>query len=191
MPAVESSMIELGTRAPRFLLPNTNPNYPAANVSLSDLAQSKGIVIAFICNHCPYVVHLKSSFSAFAKRYQAQGIAVAAISANDVTTHPADAPAEMTADAVRYDYSFPYLYDESQAVARAFAAECTPDLYLFDARQKLVYRGQYDSSRPGNGIEVTGEDLSSAVDALLAGGRICQDQVPSIGCSIKWKASAT
>ncbi len=188
MPAVESKMIELGTVAPDFSLPNTNPDYPADTVSLADFASSRGIVIAFICNHCPYVVHLKSEFSKFAKDCQQKGMAVVAINSNDVSNYPADSPDRMTADARKYGYGFPYLFDESQEAARAYGAECTPDFYLFDARRKLVYRGQFDDSRPGNGREVTGTDLSDAVDALLNGAPVASDQKPSIGCSIKWKA---
>ena len=190
MPAVESTMIDLGTRAPDFALPNTNPNYSDAKVALSDFSESKGLVVAFICNHCPYVVKIKSSFAEFAREYQQKGIAVVAISANDVCCYPADGPEKMTDDAVQYAYSFPYLYDESQDIARAYGAVCTPDLYLFDSDHKLVYRGQYDDSRPGNAIEATGSDLRSAADSLLAGENVSSDQKPSIGCSIKWKAEA-
>ncbi len=190
MPAVESKMIALGTDAPTFSLPNTNPNYSAESVSLADFSTAKGIVIAFICNHCPYVVHIKSGFAEFAKDYQEKGIVVVGICANDAVTHPMDGPEEMAVDAQRYGYSFPYLYDESQAVARAYGAECTPDFYLFDANRSLVYRGQFDSSRPGNGIEVTGADLKAAVDTLLVGRPVCSEQKPSIGCSIKWKMTS-
>ena len=190
MPAVESKMIALGTQAPQFTLPNTNPNYPVDNVSLSDFSESKGIVIAFICNHCPYVVHLKSVFSEFANRYQEHGIAVVAISANDVTTHPMDSPEKMALDARQYKYKFPYLYDESQAVARAYGAECTPDFYLFNSKRELFYRGQFDDSRPSNGIEVTGTHLHAAVTAILTDQPVSSRQKPSIGCSIKWKAGS-
>ncbi len=187
MPAVESKMIELGTQAPEFSLPNMNPNDSVDSVSLLDYANSKGIVVAFICNHCPYVVHLKSAFAEFAKRYQEQGVAVVAISSNDVTTHPMDSPEKMTADAMRYGYTFPYLYDESQAVARAYRAECTPDFYLFNSMFELIYRGQFDGSRPGNSVEVNGADLRAAVNAMLAGEDVSSIQKPSLGCSIKWK----
>ncbi len=187
MPAVESRMIELGTIAPEFSLPNTNPNFPADTVSLADFADSKGIVVAFICNHCPYVVHIKSGFADFADSYQQKGVAVVAISANDAATHPADGPDRMAADARQHGYSFPYLYDESQKTAAAYDAQCTPDFYLFDANRKLIYRGQFDGSRPGNGVDITGADLSAAADALLAGIAVCPDQKPSLGCSIKWK----
>lgn len=190
MPAVESTTIELGTRAPEFSLPNTNPNYPNARVALSDFSGSKGLVVAFICNHCPFVVHIKSSFAEFAREYQQKGIGVVAISANDVCCHPADGPEKMADDAVQFGYGFPYLYDESQDVARAYGAVCTPDIYLFDSGYTLVYHGQYDDSRPGKDIEVTGADLRAAADALLNGASISPDQKPSIGCSIKWKAEA-
>ena len=188
MPAVESKMIELGTIAPGFTLPNTNSNYPDQSVSLSDFFESKGILVAFICNHCPYVVQIKSGFAEFAREYQKQGIAIIAISSNDVSTHPADGPENMTVDALRYGYSFPYLYDVSQAVARAYDAQCTPDFYLFDSENKLVYRGQFDGSRPGNDVAVTGVDLRMATDALLTGQPVSQNQIASLGCSIKWKA---
>ena len=186
MPAVKSQMIKLGTRAPEFTLPNTN-NGQVSTVRLTDFENAAGVVIAFICNHCPYVVNLKESFSEFAKIYQHENIAIVAISANDAARYPQDAPSRMSDDAVRYDYSFPYLYDETQQVARAFGAECTPDFFLFDANLELVYRGQYDASRPGNGIEVTGADLRAAIDAMLAGRPISDEQRPSVGCSIKWK----
>lgn len=188
MPAVESKMIELGTIAPEFTLPNSNSNYPNQSVSLSDFFELKGILVSFICNHCPYVVHIKSGFAEFAREYQKKGIAVVAISSNDVSTHPADGPKNMTADALRYGYSFPYLYDESQAVARAYDAQCTPDFYLFDSEKKLVYRGQFDGSRPGNDVAVTGVDLRMAADALLTGQPVLHNQIASLGCSIKWKA---
>ncbi|MDE0309831.1 MAG: thioredoxin family protein [Acidiferrobacterales bacterium] len=187
MAETASNMLELGTRAPQFTLPNTNPIVPAKRVSLTDFERSRAIVIAFICNHCPYVVHIKTALSDFAREYADKGISVIAISANDVVSHPQDGPEQMGSDAVRYDYIFPYLYDETQEVAKAYDAACTPDIYLFGPDLRLVYRGQFDSSRPGNQIPVTGEDLRNAADALLAGAAISSKQVPSVGCNIKWR----
>ncbi len=189
MVATESNMMKLGTIAPQFTLPNFNPNFSEKDVSLSDFNGSNGYVVAFICNHCPFVVNIKTVFSKFADEYQNKGITVIAISANDVSTHPADSPEKMKEDAVRNGYSFPYLYDESQDVAKAYEAACTPDIYLFNSQRELVYRGQFDDSRPGNGIAPTGSDLRLAVDALLAGSGNLQNQRPSIGCNIKWKSS--
>ena len=187
MAAIESKMIELGTLAPEFTLPNTNPNIASTKVALSDYSTAKGYIVAFICNHCPYVVHIKQAFSDYARDYKDQGIAVIAINANSAAVYSSDSPENMTADAIQYEYGFPYLYDESQEVARAYDAACTPDIYLFDSARKLVYRGQFDDSRPGNGIPVSGADLRTASDALLAGKSISSDQMPSLGCSIKWK----
>jgi len=182
-----SKMVDLGTAAADFSLPNTNPNIDANEVSLSDFADAQGLVLAFICNHCPYVVKIKQAFSQFAADYAQSGIAVIAISANDISTHPADAPKYMTQDAIRFNYPFPYLYDESQRTAHSYDAVCTPDFYLFDSSRRLVYRGQFDDSRPGNSIPSTGSDLRAAVDALLGGESISENQKPSVGCSIKWK----
>ncbi len=187
MVATKSNMLKLGTVAPDFSLPNTNPGFPAPQVSLSEFSGSEGIVIAFICNHCPFVANIKVAFTEFADEYQSKGITTIAISANDVSTYPADSPAMMAKDAVRFGYSFPYLYDESQSVAKAYEAACTPDFYFFDSQQTLVYRGQFDNSRPSNGITPTGSDLRKAAEALLAGIQISQNQRPSFGCNIKWK----
>ena len=187
MAAVESRMIELGTIAPDFTLTNMTPDIASTKVALSDYISTKGFVVAFICNHCPYVVHIKQAFSDYARDYKDQGIAVIAINANSVAAYSSDSPENMTTDAIQYEYGFPYLYDESQEVARAYDAACTPDIYLFDSARKLVYRGQFDESRPGNDIPVSGTDLRAASDALLAGESIASDQKPSLGCSIKWK----
>ena len=187
MAAIESRMIELGTIAPEFTLPNMNPNIASTKVALSDYISAKGFVVAFICNHCPYVVHIKQAFSDYARDYKDQGITVIAINANSAAAYPSDSPENMTTDAIQHDYGFPYLYDASQEVARAYDSACTPDIYLFDSARKLVYRGQFDDSRPGNGIPVSGADLRTASDALLAGESISSDQKPSLGCSIKWK----
>ncbi|MBI1375613.1 MAG: redoxin domain-containing protein [Phycisphaera sp.] len=193
-----STMRTLGTPAPDFTLPDTNPALPAESVSLSDFA-GKPLVVAFICNHCPFVKHLADAFAAFATDVQANGVAVVAISANDVATHPADSPEKMGEEATARGYTFPYLYDESQDVAKAYTAACTPDFFLFDADHKLYYRGQFDDSRPNrisSGVydssasPATGEDLRAAVDALLAGEPAPDKQLPSIGCNIKWKSGS-
>ena len=177
-------MLPLGTAAPDFTLPE-----PATgrSVSLGDFAGAPALVVAFICNHCPYVKHIRAELSRFGRDCQAQGAAMVAISANDATTHPEDSPARMATEARAAGYSFPYLYDESQAVARAYQAACTPDFFLFDAQRRLVYRGQFDDSRPGNGAPVTGRDVRAALAAVLAGRPVSADQKPSLGCNIKWK----
>ncbi len=182
-----SKMVELGTVASDFTLPNANPNIPSDKVSLSDFSDAKGVVIAFICNHCPYVVKIKSAFSQFAVEYMPHGIAVVAISSNDASSYPADGPQNMAKDAVSFNYSFPYLYDESQQTAISYGAVCTPDFYLYDSAHHLVYRGQFDDSRPGNELPSTGSDLRAAVEALLSERPVSMEQKPSIGCSIKWK----
>ena len=187
MAAVKSSMLELGTQAPDFRLPNTNPIVELDEVALSDYSSAKGVLVAFICNHCPYVILIKENFAKFAEEYQSRGLAVLAISSNDAETHPADSPEKMSEDAGKYHYTFPYLYDESQAVAKAYQATCTPDFFLFDNARTLVYRGQYDDSRPNNGKNVTGRDLRTAANSVIAGEAVAIDQIPSIGCSIKWK----
>ena len=180
-----SQMLPLGTLAPDFSLPDTN----GKTVSLSDASnETAGYVVMFICNHCPFVKHIRESISEFAKEYSPRGIAIYGINSNDVSKYPDDAPAKMAEDVRNYGYIFPYLFDESQAVAKAYRAACTPDFYLFDSDRKLVYRGQYDASRPGNKIPVTGEDLRQATDALLNREPVSTDQTPSIGCNIKWKA---
>ncbi len=183
-------MLKLGTKAPDFSLPNTNPQAGGETVDSKDFDGAPALLVAFICNHCPYVVHIRDEFVKFAREYQAKGLAVVAISANDVTTHPQDGPEHMTEYAEKYGYSFPYLYDESQDVAKAYDAACTPDLYLFNSDRELVYRGQFDNSRPNSGRPVTGKDLRTAVDAVLSGQPVPSDQKPSVGCNIKWKAEA-
>lgn len=181
-----STMLELGTIAPAFSLPNCNPKGPNP-VSLSDDRGRGGALIAFLCNHCPYVIHIMQSFSAFASDCQNRNIAVIAINSNDATTHPDDSPEQMTLAASTLDFCFPYLFDADQSVARAYQAACTPDFFLFDDQMKLYYRGQYDSARPGNSQPVTGNDLRAACDALLAGLPAPQQQTPSMGCNIKWR----
>jgi peroxiredoxin len=177
-------MLPLGTPAPDFSLPDTD----GTMVSLADFKESPALVVMFICNHCPYVKHLQADLAKFGRDYSAKGAAIVAISSNDVANYPDDSPERMKADARRVGYTFPYLYDESQAVAKAYRAACTPDFYVFGKDRKLIYRGQFDASRPGNGIPVTGSDLRAAADAALAGKPAPADQKPSMGCNIKWKS---
>jgi peroxiredoxin len=184
--AMQSTMLALGTAAPPFRLPDTASG---KTVALEDFANSKALLAAFVCNHCPYVKHLLDGFITFAREYGPRGLAVVAISSNDVTTHPADSPAEMAKLAREKNFTFPYLYDESQSVARAYDAACTPDFFLFDSSRRLVYRGQFDGSRPGGKQPVTGADMRAAADAALAGKPAPEPQVPSVGCGIKWKAA--
>jgi peroxiredoxin len=178
-------MIALGAKLPAFSLPDTTSG---KIISSADYA-GKPLAVAFICNHCPYVLHIAGAFAAFAKDYQAKGLAIVAISANDVTTHPQDGPDKMKAFAKLRGFSFPYLYDETQKTAQAYQAMCTPDFFLFDKAGKLAYRGQFDDTRPGKGTP-TGADLRAAADAVLAGHAPSAAQKPSIGCNIKWKAGA-
>ncbi len=191
MALTESLMLELGTKVPDFTLSNTNRNFSADVVSVSDFSSAPALLITFICNHCPYVIHLKRAFAQFAREYSSKGLATVAISANDPSTHPADSPSKMTEDADKYTYVFPYLFDETQQVAVDFNAVCTPEFYLFDSNRLLVYRGQFDSSRPGNDVPITGVDLINAVDAVLNDEEVSSHQVPSIGCNIKWKAGTS
>ena len=188
MAAHESMMVGLGTPAPDFNLPNTNASIGADFCRLDDFSESEALLVAFICNHCPYVVHLRQGLVDFARDYELQRLAVVAISANDVSTHPQDAPAKMTDTALEFGFGFPYLFDETQAVAQAYQAACTPDFFLYDRDRALFYRGQFDDSRPNNRQEVTGRDLRRALDALLAGDSPPTEQSASIGCNIKWKA---
>jgi len=183
MALTPSTMLALGTAAPDFRLPDTN----GKTVALADFASAPALVVMFICNHCPYVRHIRSGLAEFGREYQKRGAAIVAISANDIETHPEDSPARMAQEAKAAGYTFPYLYDASQAVAKAYKAACTPDIYLFDKGRKLVYRGQFDASRPGNGVPVTGKDLRAAVDAVLGGKPVAPVQTQSIGCNIKWK----
>jgi peroxiredoxin len=184
MALTPSTMLPWGTLAPDFRLPDA---VSGGTVTLADFAQHPVLVVMFLCNHCPYVKHLRAGLALFGRDYQKKGVGIVAISANDAAAYPEDGPARMKAEAKAAGYSFPYLFDETQAVARAFRAACTPDLYVFDRGRKLVYRGQFDDSRPGNGRPVTGADLRAACDAVLAGGTPAADQKPSIGCNIKWK----
>ena len=185
MTQTASTMLPLGTPAPAFNLPE-----PATGrtVTLADFQSAPVVLVIFMCNHCPFVKHIRAGLIEFAREYQAQGLAIVAINANDVANHPDDSPAKMAEEARTFGYPFSYLYDESQAVAKAYRAACTPDFFLFDTDRKLVYRGQFDGSRPGNNVPVTGSDLRAAADAMLVGGSVPSDQKPSIGCNIKWKA---
>lgn len=177
-----STMLPLGTPAPDFSLPD-----PAGKiVSLADFA-GKPLLVMFICNHCPYVKHVADGLAKLGRDYQAKGVAVVGISSNDVKSHPDDAPAKMADEIKARGYTFPYLFDETQEVAKAYRAACTPDFYVFDKQHKLVYRGQMDASRPESGIPVTGDDLRAALDAVLAGKPVSDQQRASIGCNIKWK----
>ena len=179
----ESRMLELGTLAPPFALPD-----PAGKVHrLEDFAGAPALLVAFICNHCPYVKHIVDGFAGFARDYGEKGLAVVAISPNDADTYPADAPPAMAEVAAQHGFTFPYLHDDSQAVALAYQAICTPDFFLFDGERRLAYRGQFDDSRPNSGIPVTGASLRAAADAVLQGRPVPGDQFPSVGCSIKWK----
>jgi len=184
MAAVNSTMLELGTSAPHFSLTDS---ITGKKVSLDTYEDGRGLLIIFISNHCPYVKMIKKELSRYAYDYQEQGVNVVAISSNDVDNYPDDSPEKMKADAKLFDYKFPYLYDESQEVAKSYKAACTPDLFLFDHDLKLYYRGQFDASRPGNDINPTGKDLREATEKLLKGEQAPSNQIPSIGCNIKWK----
>lgn len=179
-----SNMIPIGTKAPLFDLLDTVSN---KQISLDSLEIARGLAVLFICNHCPYVIHINPMLVKIANEYQAKGITFIAISSNDAENYPADSPELMKKQAEDLAYPFPYLYDETQEVAKAYHAACTPDLYLFDKHLSLTYRGQFDSSRPGNGIDVTGNDFRHAMDALLNNQDLPFEQKPSLGCNIKWK----
>ena len=195
--AVASQMRTLGSAPPDFRLPDVE----GGEVALGDLLDAPAVLVMFICNHCPYVKHVQGELVRLAEDYQRRGVAVVGISSNDVTTHPDDGPEAMAEEARRVGYTFPYLYDETQEVAKAYGAACTPDFFLHgppetlpegvspgdDAPRVLVYRGQMDGSRPGNDEPVTGEDLRAALDAVLAGTSVSAEQEPSVGCSIKWR----
>ena len=183
MSRTPSNMPDLGLPAPNFCLPD-----PSGKLySLNDFKDAQALLVVFMCNHCPFVMHLREALSAFAVEYQPKGLAIVAINANDITSHPQDSPDMMEQEIRRVGYTFPYLYDESQQTAMAYQAACTPDFFLYDADRKLVYRGQFDDSRPGNDIPVTGKDLRAATDALLEGRAIASEQKPSLGCNIKWR----
>lgn len=183
MARTPSTMLALGTAAPAFNLPE-----PASGkkISLAEFA-NQPLVVLFICNHCPYVKHIAAKLAELARHYQPQGVAFVAINSNDIAHYPDDSPAKMVEMVAEYAFTFPYLFDETQAVARSYRAACTPDLYLFDAAHTLVYRGQFDDARPRSEAPVTGKDLAAALDALLAGKAINAEQKASLGCNIKWR----
>jgi peroxiredoxin len=183
MPLTPSTMLPLGTALPSFRLPDADGHL----MSDRDFRGSQALLVAFMCPHCPYVEKIRQEFARFAQEYQTRGLAVVAINANDSTQFPDDGPAGMKREAASAGYTFPYLHDDSQQVAKAFHAACTPDLFLFDRERRLVYRGQFDDSRPGTDAPVTGADLCAAVDALLEGRAMPAEQKPCVGCSIKWK----
>ena len=183
MALTPSTMLPLGTTAPGFKLPDTNGNI----VSLAGFKDKPALLVLFICNHCPYVKHIRAGLAQLARDYLPKNVAIVAINSNDVANYPDDSPEKMREEAKSAGYLFPYLYDETQAVAKAYRAACTPDFFLFDRGRRLVYRGQFDGSRPGNGIPVTGKDLRAALDAVLAGRPVSPNQKASMGCNIKWK----
>lgn len=185
MAATESNMMPLGTKAPNFNLSDT---ISGKNQSLQELKSDKATVVMFICNHCPFVKHVQTGLVKLANDYIPKGISFVAISSNDVKNYPDDSPERMKEVAKQLGFPFPYLYDESQEIARAYGAACTPDFYIFDKDLKCVYRGQMDDSRPSNEMPVTGKDIRAALDAILAGKSVSEDQKPSIGCNIKWKS---
>ncbi|MDH4184213.1 MAG: thioredoxin family protein [Nitrospinota bacterium] len=178
-----STMLPLGTPAPTFRLPGGD----GKDVSLDDFPGARGYLVMFICNHCPFVKHIRPALAALASRLQALGVAVVAINANDAGKYPADSPEKMKEEAAAAGYTFPYLFDESQQTAKAYMAACTPDFFLFGPDRKLAYRGRMDASRPGSNVPVTGEELMAAAEAVLAGRKPSTDQKPSVGCNIKWK----
>ena len=177
-------MMPLGTKAPDFTLPDT---VSGKNVSLEDVKSDVGTVVMFICNHCPYVVHIEDELAAVAEEYGTHGFNFVAISSNDIEHYPADAPEKMKEKAAQVGYPFPYLYDATQEIAKAYMAACTPDIYVFDEHLKCAYRGRLDEATPGNGKPVNGQDLRAALDALRNGEMVNQKQFPSMGCNIKWK----
>jgi len=177
-------MLPLGTKAPAFNLPDPS----GRKISLSDFPDALALVVVFMCNHCPYVKHVREGLARLAREYVPRGVGVVGINSNDVANYPADSPAKMAEEVKAAGYIFHYLYDETQSTAKAYHAACTPDFFVFDHDKVLVYRGQFDDSRPGNGVPVTGADLRAALDAVLAGKPVNPKQKPSIGCNIKWKA---
>ncbi len=189
MPPKTSTMLPLGADAPVFSLPNTNPEFGGPTVSLDDLA-GDALVVMFICNHCPFVKLIRDQLARLGRDYAPKGASLVAISSNSAQTHPADGPDKMTAEAADAGYTFPYLYDESQEVAKAYRAACTPDFYVFDKDRRLVYRGQLDDARPSLDVPVTGADLRAAIDRALAGQPPLETQKPSVGCGIKWTPGA-
>jgi peroxiredoxin len=184
MARTESAMLPLGTSAPDFVLTDVTTKQ---QLSIQKATGPKGLLVMFICRHCPFVKHLEKALAQLGHDYAGKGVGIVAISSNDAANFPEDSPASLAQQAKQLGFSFPYLYDETQDAARAYDATCTPDFFLFDSGLKLAYRGQFDSSRPENGIPVTGKDLRAALDAVIAGRPVNPDQRPSIGCNIKWK----
>jgi thiol-disulfide isomerase/thioredoxin len=184
MALTPSTMLPLGTVAPDFQLPDTNGKI----ISSADFKSAPALAVIFMCNHCPYVIHIRAGLAQFARDYAPKNIGIVGVNSNDAKNYPADSPAKMKEEVKNAGYIFPYLYDETQAVAKKYRAACTPDFFLFDRGRRLVYRGQFDGSRPGSGIPVTGKDLRAALDAVLAGKTTSEFQAPSIGCNIKWKS---
>jgi peroxiredoxin len=182
--AATSTMLPLGTEAPDFSLADV---ISGRTVTLSDFEHEDALLVMFICRHCPYVKHVRAEIAQLARDHDTSGLGIVAISSNDPDAYPEDAPENLAANAVEAGYLFPYLFDETQEVAKAYTAACTPDFFLFDRDRRLAYRGQLDASRPGNGVPVTGEDLRAAIDAVLGGRSVVEDQRPSVGCSIKWR----
>jgi peroxiredoxin len=179
-----STMLDIGTAAPPFRLRATD----GREVSLEDFEDARALLVIFLCNHCPYVKHIRSGLAKTTREYLAKGVAVVGINSNDVANYPDDSPEKMVEEVKLAGYAFPYLYDEDQSAAKAYRAACTPDFFLFDKDHKLAYRGQFDDARPGNDVPVTGKDLTAAVEAVLAGRPPSAEQKPSMGCNIKWKA---
>jgi peroxiredoxin len=188
MAATPSTMLELGTAAPDFDLPDTTSPGMSRRVRLDDFRDKPALLVMFICNHCPFVKHVQAELVRIANEYQPRGLGIVAISSNDAEKYPDDSPEKMAEEAKRAGYTFPYLHDETQEVAKAYRAACTPDFFLFDRDRRLVYRGQLDDSRPSNNVPVTGRDLRAAIEAVLEGRPVTGQQMPSIGCNIKWKA---
>ncbi len=186
MALTESSMVQLGSPLPDFSLPDVLEDGQPL-ITPQDLKQHNALLVMFICNHCPFVVHVAEGLATLHENYARSGLGIVAINSNDVQSYPEDSPPNMKRFAAQYGFGFPYLFDETQEVAIAFKATCTPDFFLYDNDQNLVYRGQMDDSRPGNGVPVTGKDLRAAIDATLKGKSIPSDQIPSAGCNIKWK----
>ena len=183
MARTESTMLDLGTTAPPFTLPDVD----GGTVSLADFSDAPALLVMFICNHCPFVKHVRDELARIGRDYGGRGVAIVAIGSNDAEAYPADSPERMREEKREAGYGFPYLHDESQEVAHAYQAACTPDFYVFDGERRLVYRGQLDDSRPSNDVPVTGSDLRAALDAVLDGREVSAGQKPSLGCNIKWK----